>query len=218
MFPGNAFPAPPVRLNGSALFGMPRWGNAHPSASIEPRAAVLSEHANPSRTSHRRLGSWCRPEEALSSSEQEPAPTLSEHDNFVRFKKAAGGQLCTLLSGETRQEPTKLPCSSPSGALFGSIVAAPQSHGQWLVIATNLPAPLPRIGVRLLHDNMIFGERRTMACIVHGSAVARVSSSPSRPGTGLGVGPDLGCAGVGDFPAICRAADHRARAMHPWPA
>jgi hypothetical protein len=33
------------------------------------------------------------------------------------------------------------------------------------------------------------------------------------PGTGLGVGPDLGCAGVGDFLRSVRAAGHRREPM-----
>jgi hypothetical protein len=38
-----------------------------------------------------------------------------------------------------------------------------------------------------------------MAWIVHGSAVLGQSSDFPAAGAGLGVGPDLGCAGVGDF-------------------
>jgi hypothetical protein len=42
-----------------------------------------------------------------------------------------------------------------------------------------------------------------MAWIVHGSAVLGSVLRFPAPGAGLGVGPDLGCAGVGDFLCCC---------------
>jgi hypothetical protein len=63
-----------------------------------------------------------------------------------------------LFSVEPPQELSKGFCSGVLGALFRPMPAAAQSHRQWLVVAINLPAPLPRTGVRMLHDDMIFGD------------------------------------------------------------
>jgi hypothetical protein len=72
-----------------------------------------------------------------------------------------------LLSVEPRQEISKGSCSGPLGTLFGRIIAFAQSHGQWLIVATNFPAPSPRIGVRLLHHEMISGDRLHTTIVRH---------------------------------------------------
>jgi hypothetical protein len=84
-------------------------------------------------------------------------------------------RLCPLLSGEARQELAERLYAGPSGACSRQIVAASQSNRQWLVVAINFPAPSPRMGVRLLHDDMIFGDR------VH-ATIVRQSPLHARPG------------------------------------
>jgi hypothetical protein len=83
---------------------------------------------------------------------------------------------------EPPQELLKGICSGPLGALFGRVVAAPQSHRQWLVVATKFPAPSPRFGVRLLHDDMISGDRLHATIVRHCARLCQAKQATPHTG------------------------------------
>jgi hypothetical protein len=98
-------------------------------------------NGNPSRRGKHGWGPGV-PRGGALSSKMRRVSNLLEDDNFVRVKKVAAGR-CALLSGEGHQEFSKGLCPGSFGALFRRVGAASQSHGQWLVIAINFPAPSP---------------------------------------------------------------------------
>jgi hypothetical protein len=75
-------------------------------------------------------------------------------------------RLCTLFSFESGQEPTKSFRTGPFGASLRRMVTTSQSNRKRLAVATNLPSPAPRIGVRLLYDDYRAGFTRAEVPLV----------------------------------------------------
>jgi hypothetical protein len=110
--------------------------------------------------------------------------------------------LCTLFSGEARQELTKRLCSGPFGASFKRVVAASQPSKKWLAVAINLPAPSPRLGVRLPHDDMIFGDRLHATIVRQSSIACKAGGWPQRRVQCTRGQPDHRCKGTSSPVAV----------------
>jgi hypothetical protein len=89
-----------------------------------------------------------------------------------------GRSLSISLSIKGRQEFAKGSRSGALGGFFGRMASAPQSNGDWLAVAVNLPLPPPRVGNGLPRHDMILVRHPLRLC---DSSMTGASPCRNRP-------------------------------------